>query len=375
VINFLAFYFKNGKNPRNEETLDPLKTEYLLHCLEISFKTIQYKEDICSKLEELFRGIVIPNLESEHDVVRSRACSVISVFGSLEMTDKTIYPEMIKSICVNMQNKNLPVKINAVLALNTLMEFPEVKNMMVGELSTILKSILELMNDIDLNYLVMALKGVTSEFADQIGPYAVDLVKSLAQNFVKYKQNAYKNAKAHTGSVLLMDEDSSESNLAAEMCLDAINNILRSELKDEVYQSVSLTILELFDMSLLSNSATCLEKSLSFVNIVINKLKGNLSNELVFYFPVLCYLATGFPHNSELQNLMGKIPDKNIELLRKLPPKQYPIFNPAYLLSPMLNFLQKCSENGQFLNNSDLFGNSFTDLLFKSIQTLGDSAF
>ena len=126
-----------------------------------------------------------------------------------------------------MLNANLPVRVNAVLALSALMEFTEVKEMMESELSTILKSILDLMNQIDLNYLVLALKEITLEFTDKIGPYAIDLVKSLAQNFKKYKQNAYKKAQEHTGSVLLMDEDCSESNLASEMCLDAINNILR----------------------------------------------------------------------------------------------------------------------------------------------------
>lgn len=60
------------------------------------------------------------------------------------------------------------------------MEYPEVKSMMASELSTVLKTILELMNEIDLNYLVNALKGIVSEFSTEIGPYAVDLVKSLA---------------------------------------------------------------------------------------------------------------------------------------------------------------------------------------------------
>lgn len=375
LINFLAFYFKNKTNPRDKSPLDPLKTEYLLRALEISFQTISYEQEICSKLEELFRGIVIPNLDSEHDVVKSRACSVIAMYGSLEMTDKSIYQEIIPKICACTTNKNLPVKINAVLALNSLMEYPEVKSMMASELSTVLKTILELMNEIDLNYLVNALKGIVSEFSTEIGPYAVDLVKSLAQSFVKYKQNAYKNAKEHTGSVLLMDEDSSESNLAAEMCLDAINNILRADLKDEVYFSVGKTIMELFDMSLLSDSATCLEKSLSFVNIIVHKTNSALEDELMFYFPILCYLATGFPHANEINSLVGKIPDKNVELLRKLPPKQYPIFNQAYLLSPILNFLQTCSQTNQFLEASDLFGTSFTDLLFQTIQCLGDNAF
>lgn len=147
------------------------------------------------------------------------------------------------------------------------------------------------------------------------------------------------------GQLFFLDEDSSESNLAAEMCLDAINNILRAELQDEVYQQVSTVILELFDMSLLSNSPTCLEKSLSYLNIVISKLDGNLPDSVLFYFPLLCYLATGFPHAAQTDALKGKIPDRSIDMLKKLPPKQYPIFNPAYLLSPMLNFLQICSKS------------------------------
>jgi hypothetical protein len=159
------------------------------------------------------------------------------------------------------------------------------------------------MNEIDLNHLVMALKEITVEFGEKISPYAVDLVKSLSESFVKYKQNAYKNSKENQANLLLMDEDCSESNQAAEMCLDAINNILRIDLPEEVYTSVGPTIISLFDMALLSNSPNCLEKSLSFLNIVIHKYKGSLPSDLVFYFPLLCYLISGFPHSGQINGL------------------------------------------------------------------------
>jgi hypothetical protein len=107
-----------------------LITEYLLHTLEISFKTIEDQKKICKRVEDILRGIVIPNLSSEHDVVKSRACSVIATFCSLEMTDKSIYAEILPKICQNMQNKNLPVRVNAVMALNTLLEAPEIKEAM-----------------------------------------------------------------------------------------------------------------------------------------------------------------------------------------------------------------------------------------------------
>lgn len=219
------------------------------------------------------------------------------------MTDRSVYAQILPPVCQNMQNKNLPVRVNAVMALNTLIDVPEIKEAMVGELHIILTSILKLMNEIDLDHLVKALKEITVEFDDKIGPYAVDLVKSLAESFVKYKQNAYKNSKENQANLLLMDEDGSESNLAAEMCLDAINNILRIDLPEDVYTNVGPTIIGLFDMALLSNSPTCLEKSLSFLNIVIYKYKGALPQDLVFYFPLLCYLVSGFPHSDHLNQL------------------------------------------------------------------------
>lgn len=274
-----------------------------------------------------------------------------------------------------MQNKNLPVRVNAVMALNTLIEAPEIKEAMVGDLHIILTSILKLMNEIDLDHLVKALKEITVEFGDKISPYAVDLVKSLAESFVKYKQNAYKNSKDNQANLLLMDEDSSESNLAAEMCLDAINNILRIDLPEEVYAGVGPTIIGLFDMALLSNSPNCLEKSLSFVNIVIYKYKGALPSDLVFYFPLLCYLISGFPHADQLGSLGDRVTERQLELLKRLPPQQYPIFNAAYLLSPIMNFMQRFGEEKNFVSSQDAFGVSFTDVLFKSIQVLGDNAF
>lgn len=111
-LNFLAFYFREQKNPISGESLTHKETEYLLKALEISgqyfSQRANYKKCL-QELEQLINFAVVPLLSSEHDVLRYRACSVIEAFGPIPYQNEDTYSQICFGLCSNMQHNKLAI--------------------------------------------------------------------------------------------------------------------------------------------------------------------------------------------------------------------------------------------------------------------------
>ena len=372
LINFMAFCFRDKKNPRSGEELTPQAKETILHIFEVSSKHFYNEENIVEKLELLIESVIFPELEAKQPILRARACSIISRYGVVEFSKKENYQVVCKALCRNLVHPHLCVRVKAAIALNTIMSHEEVKVLVRDDLQTILKSILELMNQIDLNSLVNALEGITVDFADCIEPYAIDLITQLTQSFMNYKKNAAAQANESKGIFANIDENAGESSLAAEMCLDAITNILKNaKLSLGVYQQVAPKVLELLNLSLLSASPYSVEKCLSFLNIVLYKSTG-LSDDLVFYYPILTYLITGVPKEKELKLDVSKISETYQQILRVIPAFEKEEVAFEYMIGCFLNYISKMG--AAFLTAVDIYGQNFVDLLFELIRKIGSGS-
>ena len=120
-LNFMAYYFKEQKNPISGESLTQKETEYLLKVFEVSgtyFSQRANYKNCLHQLEELINFIVVPLLSSEHDILRYRACSVIEAFGPLPYEQNDTYSSICFGLCSNMQHEKLAIQVKAVLALD-----------------------------------------------------------------------------------------------------------------------------------------------------------------------------------------------------------------------------------------------------------------
>jgi hypothetical protein len=84
-------------------------------------------------------------------------------------------------------------------------------------LETLLKTFLKIMDDIDYDELVEALKTLVEVYHDEIAPYAVSLCSKLSE--------AYLRLVAQKGSG---DEEDSETSLTADGLMTAIRRVLQS---------------------------------------------------------------------------------------------------------------------------------------------------
>ena len=75
----------------------------------------------------------------------------------------------------------MPVKVEAALTLGEMCAASDIaKDLLKPDLEKLLKSYLTLLNEIDSEELINILSTFTSVFRDEIGPYAVTIVKELA---------------------------------------------------------------------------------------------------------------------------------------------------------------------------------------------------
>ena len=111
-LNFIAFYFKEEKNPISGQPLTQQETEYLLKALEVSGEYFSQRanyRNCLQQLEQLVQFVVVPFLSSEHDILRHRACSVIEAFGPIPYQNEETYSSICFGLCQNMQHKKLAI--------------------------------------------------------------------------------------------------------------------------------------------------------------------------------------------------------------------------------------------------------------------------
>lgn len=365
IVNFIGFCFIQGCNPRNSAVVDPLQKEYLYNAMEIVGERMQYHKPLIQTLPDFFEKFVIPELVSDHEVIRARACSVFSSLGAIvEYKNENMYGMACQGICSCLSSKSLPIKVAAAESLHVLLLHPVARDMLASDLENILDLILDLMNQIELDELVVALEGIIKEFGGRAGKYTVRLIEGLTMAFFQYKNNGSTSKNDNEGADELLGD---ESTRAAEASLNTINNILKSNLDNQVYMDVGKFILQIFNSTILSCDDVCFDKCLGLLNLLLYK-SSRLDDQLVFYFPLICYLIIGKPAGNPNVDITT-FPEELQEVILKVNTKRKWFESLCPVVGCFLNFMQKCGQD--FLRGSDFFGNSFMDLLFLVIKKIG----
>jgi hypothetical protein len=111
----------------------------------------------------------------------------------------------------------LPVRVEAALALDKLLQHELAVNFLRPGLEMLLKTYLKIMDDIDFDELVEALKTLVEVYHDEIAPYAVSLCSKLGETYLRLI--------AQKGSG---DEEDNETLLTADGLMTAIKRVLNS---------------------------------------------------------------------------------------------------------------------------------------------------
>jgi hypothetical protein len=198
--------------------------EAILHSLGNLKEHLGRSLELQASIEPLLQQFVFPELSSTNPFMRARACWLYGQLGSLPNT----FPEgnansqahlshVLDGIYQNLTHADLPVRVEAALALNELLEHQAAIDFLRPGLEVLLRTYLKIMDDIDFDELVQALQQLVNVYHDEIAPYAVSLCQKLGE--------AYLRLIASKGSG---DDEDTETSLTAEGLMSAISRVLKS---------------------------------------------------------------------------------------------------------------------------------------------------
>ncbi len=178
--------------------------------------------ELQASVEPLLQQYVFNEVTSENPFMRARSCWLYGKFGSMpncfnSPTGQEHLKHVLNAIYENLTHSELPVRVEAALALHKLLRHDLAINFLRPGLEMLLKTYLKIMDDIDFDELVEALKTLVEVYHDEIAPYAVSLCSKLGETYLRLI--------AQKGSG---DEEDNETLLTADGLMTAIKRVLNS---------------------------------------------------------------------------------------------------------------------------------------------------
>ncbi|CAK4072653.1 unnamed protein product [Aphanomyces euteiches] len=196
---------------------DVIQKEAALHGLMALQSLLVKSKAHKPQLEGLLLAHVLPEFHNPNGFLRLRACKMFTgdFMTDLVFADTTL-TELAHCMMKSMTDSELPVRIEAAKALRHLVMYEHsnaVLDAMRPHLPQIMEQYFKLMDEIGNDEVVIALEHIIDQFADEIGPYAVQLIEKLVDCFNQFAKEG--------------DEDD-DACMTAASCLDTVNTILYS---------------------------------------------------------------------------------------------------------------------------------------------------
>jgi hypothetical protein len=200
--------------------------------LKEQIETNQYLKEM---MESLLQKYIFPELKSENAFLRARACWIYGQFGSFPFANPEHLQFSLNHIFENMQAGELPVRVSAAIAIKGLLEHEAAVNFLRPGLESLLRNYLKLMDEIEFDELVIALKTIVEAYDEEIAPFAVGLCQKLGEAYVRML--AIKGTD---------EEEDQETSLTADGLISAIRRVLDS-IQDGNYKQLYPQLEEILD--------------------------------------------------------------------------------------------------------------------------------
>lgn len=144
---------------------------------------------IADQVEYFFVRHVFPEFRSRHGFLRARACDVLEKFSDLDFRDENNVVVIYQNILQCLNDAELPVRVEAALALQPLIRHDFIRTSMQQSIADIMQKLLQLANEVDVDALSNVMEEFVEVFASELTPFAVQLTEQLRDTYLRIIQD------------------------------------------------------------------------------------------------------------------------------------------------------------------------------------------
>ncbi len=143
------------------------------------------KSPISNMIESFLTSYIFPDFQSQFGFLRARACEVSCRFVETDFKDINNLSIMLQGSLQSLDDKYLPVRLEAALALQPLIAREEINAGISTRVPEIMQKLIDLTNSIDMDALSGVMDEFVDTFAEQLSPFSVELGGRLTQQFIR----------------------------------------------------------------------------------------------------------------------------------------------------------------------------------------------
>ncbi|KAL2856557.1 armadillo-type protein [Aspergillus pseudoustus] len=143
------------------------------------------KSPIADQVEYFFVRHVFPEFRSPHGFLRARACDTLEKFEQLDFKDPNNLMIIYRNILESMTDTELPVRVEAALALQPLIRHDVIRTSMQQNIPQIMQQLLKLANEVDVDALANVMEDFVEVFSAELTPFAVALSEQLRDTYMR----------------------------------------------------------------------------------------------------------------------------------------------------------------------------------------------
>ena len=178
IVNKYESAPEDQKNPREKEgALRMIGT--------LAGVILAKKSPVAPQVEYFFVRHVFPEFRSQHGFLRARACDTLQKFEQLDFQEPSNLLHIYRNILQSMTDPELPVRVEAALALQVLIRHEPIRTEMQQNIPQIMQQLLKLANEVDVDALANVMEDFVEVFATELTPFAVALSEQLRDTYLR----------------------------------------------------------------------------------------------------------------------------------------------------------------------------------------------
>ncbi|XP_032445972.1 importin-8 isoform X5 [Xiphophorus hellerii] len=233
----MAFCHKILADP----STDPRSKDGALHCIGALAELLLKKRIYREQMESMLQNYVFPLLNSPMGYLRARSCWVLHCFSPLCFHNELVLRNAVELVRQDLiDDKEMPVKVEAAIALQTLVSNQEQAKMYIRPcIRQVMQELLHVVRETENDDLTNVIQKMICEYNQEMAAIAVDMTQNLAEIFTRvlqseeYEENEDKTVMAlgilsTIDTILTVMEDHKEITQQLEgICLQVIGLVLQ----------------------------------------------------------------------------------------------------------------------------------------------------